>query len=391
MGRIEVNSILFLFIKKQEKREIILNDFKFLSKGMMNTLSGMGYKEFTPIQEKCIPKVYEGKDVLGQAQTGSGKTAAFLVPLIEKIDAKKRKPQVLILCPTRELAKQIGDVGIQLTKHLKGVFVTSVYGGQKVSIQKRILKKGCQIIVGTPGRTLDLIKHNAITVGNIQTVVLDEADEMLDMGFRKELTGILDILPKVNQTLLFSATINKEISKVADKFLNDPEIIKIDRDLAPAKSVKQFYILSKDKLKPKKIEKYIKDKSPNLTIVFCNTKRKVDFLHKELKQNGIDCGSIHGDVSQNVREQVMKKFKSGKVKVLIATDVAARGIDIKNIETIINYDLPQTEESYIHRIGRTGRAGKKGKAYSLVTLKQEKKLFDLSKKLDTKITLVENM
>lgn len=360
-----------------------MNFSEKLSKEMNGTLRSIGYKKPTPIQEQALSALLEKKDLIGLAQTGTGKTAAFMIPIMENIFPPNKKVQALILCPTRELAMQTAKVAADLSKHLRGVRTVSVYGGQPVGVQIKALRGGAQIVVGTPGRLKDLIARNVLKLKNVRTVVMDEADEMLDYGFRDDMKEILSSVPQNRQTMLFSATMNKEVSAIATQFQTDPVRIEVGAQNKPVETVKQAYMQTKRKSNA--VCGIIKRCTPRLTLVFCNTKRKVKELQKELHDRGFASSCLHGDMRQKERDTIMNTFRKGKTKVLIATDVAARGIDIEKIDLVINYDVPDKPDYYVHRIGRTGRAGNDGRAYTLITPREHSKIKDLERKLHIKL------
>jgi len=334
-----------------------------LSKQVLSSISKMGYEKPTPIQEKAIPLALGEKDIIAQAQTGTGKTAAFGIPLVEKVNPKEKKVQALVLVPTRELAiqvaKELKDIGRN-----KKVFVLSVYGGKSIQHQIKFLKRGNDVIVvGTPGRVKDLIDRGFLKLDGVKFFVLDEADRMLDMGFIEDIEYIMSKLPKEKQTMLFSATMPKEILQLAQKFLKpDYETIRIEPEKVTVDRIKQVAFRTDKENKFKSFVDNLKDNTADKTIVFTKTKKMADELAKKLKKEGFNADAIHGDYSQAKREKVLRDFRAGKLKILVATDVAARGLDIKGIETVYNYDIPNDVESYVHRIGRTGRAGKEGVA-----------------------------
>ncbi len=307
-----------------------------------------------------------GRDLIGQAQTGTGKTAAFGIPLISKIDPSEERVVALVMTPTRELAIQVAEEIGKLTR-FKGVRSLPIYGGQDIGRQIRALKKHPQIIIGTPGRLLDHINRKTIRLNDVQTVVLDEADEMLDMGFMEDITSILSLVPEERQTMLFSATMPPNIQKLANQFLRDPEHVSVMPKQVSAPLIEQAYIEVPERVKFDALSRLLDMESPELAIVFGRTKRRVDELSEALQKRGYSADGLHGDLSQNQRDNVMRKFRDGSIDVLVATDVAARGLDVSGVTHVINFDLPQDPESYVHRIGRTGRAGKEGSAWSFVT------------------------
>ncbi len=343
-----------------------------LSNEILRSISDMGFEEPTPIQVSAIPLILEGLDVVGQAQTGTGKTAAFGIPIVEKC-TKKKNPFAIILEPTRELAIQVSEEISKLGK-FKKINVLPVYGGTSIERQIKSLKRGVEIIVGTPGRILDHIKRKTISFSDIKIVVLDEADEMLNMGFIEDIETILKATPSERQTLLFSATMPEPIINIAKRHMKSPARIKVNAKELVIPKIKQIFyeVRSEDKIKA--LSKLIDVEDPQLAMVFCHTRREVDEVAAKLNQMGYNAGAIHGDYTQAKREEVMKKFKDGMLDILVATDVAARGLDIQNVTHVFNYSIPQNPESYIHRIGRTGRAGKTGIAITLVTPREYKNL-----------------
>ncbi|MEI2666407.1 DEAD/DEAH box helicase [Rossellomorea sp. LJF3] len=337
-----------------------------LSASTLKSIKRMGFEEATPIQASTIPVGLEGKDIIGQAQTGTGKTTAFGIPMIEKIDVKNPKVQALIIAPTRELAIQVSEELYRIGAD-KRARVLSVYGGQDIQRQIRAMKKNPHIIVGTPGRLLDHIKRKTLNLENVETLVLDEADEMLNMGFIEDIESILETVPSTRQTLLFSATMPDPIRRIANRFMTEPEVIKVKSKEVTVSNIEQFYTKVSEKEKFDTLSRLIDVQSPELAIVFGRTKRRVDELARALSIRGYLAEGIHGDLSQARRMTVLKKFKEGRIDILIATDVAARGLDISGVTHVYNFDIPQDPESYVHRIGRTGRAGKKGMSITFVT------------------------
>ncbi|WP_107948842.1 DEAD/DEAH box helicase [Lysinibacillus parviboronicapiens] len=337
-----------------------------ISESSLRSLKRMGFEEATPIQEGTIKFAMEGRDVLGQAQTGTGKTAAFGIPLIEKIDPKNPAIQALIIAPTRELAIQVSEELYKLG-YDKRVKLLSVYGGQEIGRQIRALKNKPQIIVGTPGRILDHINRRTLKLEEVQTLVLDEADEMLNMGFIDDINTILESVPSSRQTLLFSATMPPAIRKIAETFMNNPEVVKIKAKEMTVENIEQFFVKATEREKFDALSRLLDVQKPELAIIFGRTKRRVDELSQALSVRGYLAEGIHGDLSQAKRISVLRQFKEGKIDILIATDVAARGLDISGVTHVYNFDIPQDPESYVHRIGRTGRAGKSGTAITFVT------------------------
>ncbi|MEZ0479892.1 DEAD/DEAH box helicase [Planococcus sp. SSTMD024] len=337
-----------------------------ISETTLKSVRRMGFEEATPIQEGTIRLGMEGKDIIGQAQTGTGKTTAFGIPLIEKIDTRDGNVQGLVIAPTRELAIQVSEELYNLGKD-KNVRILSVFGGQEIGRQIRALKNRPQIIVGTPGRLLDHINRRTLKLENVNTLVLDEADEMLNMGFIEDIQSIMSNVPETRQTLLFSATMPDPIRRIAEKFMKTPEIVKIKSKEMTVENIEQFYVKSVEREKFDILSRLLNVQQPELAIVFGRTKRRVDELAKALNLRGYLAEGIHGDLSQAKRMSVLKQFKANKIDILVATDVAARGLDISGVSHVYNFDIPQDPESYVHRIGRTGRAGKKGVAVTFVT------------------------
>ena len=337
-----------------------------ISESTLRSVKRMGFEEATPIQEGTITFAMEGRDVLGQAQTGTGKTAAFGIPLIEKIDPKNPNIQALVIAPTRELAIQVSEELYKIG-YDKRVKLLSVYGGQEIGRQIRALKNRPQIIVGTPGRIIDHINRRTLKLDNVQTLVLDEADEMLNMGFIDDINAILENVPAERQTLLFSATMPPAIRKIAETFMRDPEIVKIKAKELTMENIEQFFVKAQEREKFDVLTRLLDVQKPELAIIFGRTKRRVDELSQALGLRGYLAEGIHGDLSQAKRLSVLRQFKENKIDILIATDVAARGLDISGVTHVYNFDIPQDPESYVHRIGRTGRAGKSGLAITFVT------------------------
>ena len=356
-----------------------------ISEEIQKAVEDMGFEEASPIQSLAIPKILAKKDVIGQAQTGTGKTAAFGIPLLENINEHDESLQAIILCPTRELAIQVAEELRKLAAYLPEINVLPVYGGQPIDRQIKALKKGVQIIIGTPGRVMDHISRGTINLSTIKTVILDEADEMLDMGFRDDIEYILEFIPDERQFLLFSATLPVEILQLAQRYQNDSEIVKVTRHELTTPDVDQKYFEVKEDMKLELLSRLLDINDFDLSLVFCNTKRKVDKLVSHLQVRGYLADGLHGDLTQNQRDHVMRKFKNGNIEILVATDVAARGIDVGGVEGVFNYDIPNDNEYYVHRIGRTGRAGKTGKAFSFVSGREIYQLRDIQRYAKTKI------
>lgn len=356
-----------------------------ISNEICRAVLDMGFEEATPIQSQAIPVILEGKDIIGQSQTGTGKTAAFGIPLLERINPEDRRLQALILCPTRELAIQVSEEFRKLLKYKDNIRVLPIYGGQPIDRQIAALRKGTQVVIGTPGRVMDHMRRRTIKAETVQMMVLDEADEMLDMGFREDIETILVKIPEEHQTLLFSATLSPEILDITKRFQRNPEFIKIVRKELTVPNIEQYYFDVKEKTKLDALCRIIDVYDPKLAMVFCNTKKRVDDLVEMLQGRGYFAEGLHGDLKQAQRDKVMQKFRNGTIEILVATDVAARGIDVDDIDVVFNYDVPQDEEYYVHRIGRTGRAGKAGKAFTFCVGKEIYKLRDIMRYTKTKI------
>ena len=326
-----------------------------------------------------------GIDLIGQAQTGTGKTAAFGIPILEKVDPKLKKLQAIVLCPTRELAIQVADEIRNLSRYMHGIKVLPIYGGQDIVKQIRSLKSGTQIVIGTPGRVMDHMRRKTMKLDFVHTVVLDEADEMLNMGFREDIEFVLSGVPEERQTVLFSATMPKPIMEITKKFQNNAKVIKVTKKELTVPNIEQYYYDVKPKKKEEVLSRLLDIYSPRLSVVFCNTKKQVDLLVNALLGRGYFAAGLHGDMKQEQRDRVMQGFRTGKTEILVATDVAARGIDVDEVEAVFNYDLPQDDEYYVHRIGRTGRAGREGRAFSFVSGKEVYKLKEIQRYCKTKI------
>ncbi|WML68160.1 MAG: ATP-dependent RNA helicase DeaD [Methanoregula sp. SKADARSKE-2] len=350
-----------------------------LSREIGKAIEDMGFEEPTPIQALAIPLIQTGRDVTAQAQTGTGKTAAFGIPLIEKIDASLRLPQAIVLCPTRELCIQIAEEFSQLLAHFPRIAVLPVYGGQPIERQLRALHSGVQIVIGTPGRVMDHLERKTLRLDNVKMVVLDEADQMLDMGFRDDIELILKKIPQERQTLLFSATLPQPIIDISKRFQNKPEFVKVQYAELTVPMIEQSYIEVKDRDKLDVLCRLIDLVDPQLAIIFCNTKRRAEELAGKVKARGYRAEELHGDMKQTQRDRVMGGFRKGSIDILIATDVAARGIDVDDVDMVINFDVPQDVEYYVHRIGRTGRAGKAGRAVTFITSRDYSKLHEIQK------------
>ncbi|MFN8671856.1 MAG: DEAD/DEAH box helicase [Candidatus Sericytochromatia bacterium] len=358
-----------------------------ISEEMLQAINDMGFEEATPIQSEAIPVILEGNDIIGQAQTGTGKTIAFGLPAIENLDLDSKKVQILILCPTRELSIQVSEELSKLCKYKKGVNIATIYGGQSYDKQFQALKKNPKIVVGTPGRVIDHLEKNKLNLEDVKMFVLDEADEMLNMGFLDDIEKILETVPDERQTIFFSATMPKQILELTKKYQKNPKTVKITHKELTVPTIEQYYYEIKAPAKFEVLTRLIDFHNIQFGLVFCNTKQMVDDLAVRLQEHGYPTESLHGDMKQAQREQVMKRFKSGNVQFLVATDVAARGIDIDDIEAVFNFDIPYDEENYVHRIGRTGRAGKKGISFTFVVGKEAYKIRDIQRYANAKLTL----
>lgn len=369
-----------------------LNDTSFTQFGLrgeiIKAINDLGYETPSPIQQKTIPLLLENKDIVGQAQTGTGKTAAFALPVLQNIEVKSTEIQALVLTPTRELAIQVAEAFHSYAKHLGKVRVLPIYGGQSISQQIRHLRGGVQIIVGTPGRVMDHIRRETIDISNLKAVVLDEADEMLRMGFIEDVEWILSHTPETRQTALFSATMPREVRRIADRYLKDAVNVEIERKTLTVPTIKQFYLNVAERQKTDALTRLLETESNSgeAVIIFHRTKVGAAELADKLQARGYAAEAMHGDMSQSQRETVIKRLKNGKVEIVVATDVAARGLDVERISTVINYDMPSDTESYVHRIGRTGRAGREGKTILFVTPRQQRMLRDIENYTKQKIT-----
>ena len=356
-----------------------------ISDEIKRAIADMGFEEPSPIQAQSIPVILSGRDVIGQAQTGTGKTAAFSIPVLETIDPENKSLQAIILCPTRELAIQVSKEIKKLSKYMHGIKSLPVYGGQPIDRQIKSLKGGVQIVIGTPGRVIDHINRKTLKLDNVKMLILDEADEMLDMGFREDIETILNKTPENRQTTFFSATMPKGILDLTRKYQNDPEHVKIVRKEITVSNISQYYIETRNANKLEVLCRLIDVYNPKLSVVFTNTKRGADELVSDLQARGYFADALHGDLKQTQRDIVMDKFRQGTIDILVATDVAARGIDVDDVEAVFNYDLPQDEEYYVHRIGRTGRAGRTGVSFSFVFGKEMRKMRDIERYTKAKL------
>ncbi|MFJ7978197.1 DEAD/DEAH box helicase [Peribacillus sp. JNUCC 23] len=362
---------------------------KFTELGIRLTVEQMlnqnGIHEPTSIQERAIPEIIAKKDVIAKAQTGTGKTLAFLLPIIETVDLEARHIQSLIVTPTRELALQITAELQKFADNIEGLHVLAVYGGQDVERQMKKLERGISVVVATPGRLLDHMRRGTIDLSQVDKLVLDEADQMLHIGFLPEVEEIIEHLPTERQTLLFSATMPDQVKQLSKRFMQSPVTISVKSEGVTVKEIRQVVIETTDRAKQATLFKMIDEERPFLAIVFCRTKRRVSKLHDALKSAGYNVDELHGDLSQAKRERVMKSFREAAIQVLVATDVAARGLDVEGVTHVFNYDIPEDTESYIHRIGRTGRAGEHGLAVTFVAAKDEEELMEIEKGIHLKL------
>lgn len=355
-----------------------------LSPAVLRAVEAMGFEEPSPIQKRTIPLIMAGHDLIGQAQTGTGKTAAFGVPIVERLDHRSKRVQALVITPTRELAIQVAEEITKIGK-FAGVKVVPIYGGQSYDRQLRALEHGAQVVIGTPGRVMDHIRRETLKLDHVRMMVLDEADEMLDMGFIEDIEFILKNVPDDRQTLLFSATVPDPIAKLARRYLNNPEHVRIDPERLTVPLTDQVYYEVREYEKLDALTRILDMEGAERTIIFCRTKKRVDELTEGLQARGYTAEATHGDLNQVQRNRVLKRFKDGGSEILVATDVAARGLDIENVSHVFNYDIPQDTESYVHRIGRTGRAGRSGTAISLVNPKEFRQLRQMERTLRLRI------
>ena len=367
-----------------DSTDLSFNDLS-LSTPIIKALKNVGYESPSPIQAKIIPFVMDGRDVIGQAQTGTGKTAAFALPLLSKINLRLKTPQILVLTPTRELAIQVSEAFQRYAKFLNGFHVLPIYGGQEYGVQLRQLKRGVHIVVGTPGRVMDHMRRGTLKMENITCLVLDEADEMLRMGFIDDVKWVLEQLPKQRQIALFSATIPTPIRNISKRYLNKPEQITIEAKSITADTVRQRYVLVNGREKLDSLTTILESMTFNAIIIFVRTKIATVELSEKLAARGYACTALNGDITQKLREQTIRRLKSGKLDMLIATDVAARGLDVKRISHVINYDIPSDPEAYTHRIGRTGRMGCEGETILFVTPREKHLLRIIEKGTSKKI------
>ena len=361
-----------------------------LSREVLQAIEEMGFVNPSEVQEQTIPEILNGHDLLAQAQTGTGKTASFGIPMIEKIkDNNYETLQGIVLVPTRELARQVSEELQKLSKHKTFIRVLAIYGGADMGKQLRELKRGASIVVGTPGRVIDHMKRKTIDLSSLKFLVLDEADEMFDMGFRDDMKTIIEKTNDDRQTLFFSATFDNEIKEFSKLYQNNPKKVIIEKKELTAEKIKQYYLELNRNMKTEILNRLILIHKPKKSIIFCNTKRMVENLEDEIAQKGYKVDSLHGDMRQSSRDNVMKKFRKGTIDVLIATDVAARGLDVSDIDIVFNYDLPQQAEYYVHRIGRTARAGKKGLSFTFVTSRDYPKFREIEKYANIKMERID--
>ena len=341
-----------------------------LSNEILQALDEMEFSLASPIQSKAIPILQTGKDIIGQAETGTGKTAAFAIPSIQLIDPSSLSTQILVLCPTRELVIQVAGEFTKLTKFIPEIKILPIYGGQNISIQLKALKGQAHVVIGTAGRILDHLRRNTLKLDKVKMVILDEADQMLDMGFREDIEVILEATPRDRQTVMFTATLAKDLMRLMEQHQKNPEHISTMSSNQQSRQIKQFYYNIKGSQKHEALKRLLQFHQIKSALIFCNTKVKVDELAKDLVQENFSTAAIHGDMDQRKRDKVMEDFRDGSVEILVATDVAARGIDVDNLSAVINYDLPRFDQDYVHRIGRTGRAGKEGFALTFIVGKE---------------------
>lgn len=368
----------------EEKKAMRYQDAD-INPDILKAVEEMGFEFMSPIQEQAIPVLLAGKDIIGQAQTGTGKTAAFGIPMIQNVDASLKKLQAIVLCPTRELAMQAAEEIRKLAKYMQGIKVLPVYGGQDITRQIRALSQGVQIVVGTPGRVMDHMRRHTIKTAHVKMIVLDEADEMLNMGFREDIETILADMPIERQMALFSATMPKPILDITHTYQKNAEYIKVTPKEITVAAIKQAYYRIGKRDKMAALCRLMDYYQPVRSLIFCNTKRMVDEMTEILKEKGYQAEGLHGDLSQHQRDMVMGAFRNGRCSILIATDVAARGIDVSGVDAVFNYDVPEDIEYYVHRIGRTGRAGKAGRSFTLVTGREIYKIREIERICHTNI------
>ena len=354
---------------------------------ILEALNDLGYEKPSPIQAECIPHLLSGRDVLGMAQTGSGKTAAFSLPLLNNIDPDLRAPQILVLAPTRELAVQVAEAMTEFSKHMRGVNVVALYGGQRYDVQLRALRQGPQIVVGTPGRLLDHLKRGTLDLSKLSGLVLDEADEMLRMGFIEDVETIMAQIPDGHQTALFSATMPEAIRRITKRFMKDPQEVRIQSSVTTRPDISQSYWSVYGMRKNEALVRFLEAEDFDAAIIFVRTKNATLEVAEALERNGYNSAALNGDMNQALREQTLERLKDGRLDILIATDVAARGLDVERISLVVNYDIPMDSESYVHRIGRTGRAGRAGRALLFVENRERRLLRNIERTM--KLTIPE--
>jgi ATP-dependent RNA helicase DeaD len=352
---------------------------------ILKAIDALGFEQTTPIQALTIPLLMSGIDVIAQAQTGTGKTAAFAIPIMERVDPARRTVQALVLTPTRELALQVAEASYAVGRY-RGVNVLPIYGGQDIQHQLRGLRAGAQLVVGTPGRVLDHIRRGTLELESVQIVVLDEADEMLDMGFSEDIASILEKTPKERQTALFSATVPARIQSLARRYMRDAQLAAISHEARTVPQTRQVYYETSQNAKPDALTRILDFQDPSSALIFCRTRREASDVASTLRGRGYDADAIHGDMSQSQRERVLRAFRDGRVSLLVATDVAARGLDIPDVTHVINYDIPDDSDAYVHRIGRTGRMGRKGEAITLVTPREMRLLRVIEREIRKKLS-----
>ncbi|WP_391488344.1 DEAD/DEAH family ATP-dependent RNA helicase [Leclercia tamurae] len=354
---------------------------------ILESLNDLGYEKPSPIQAECIPHLLAGRDVLGMAQTGSGKTAAFSLPLLNNIDPDLRAPQILVLAPTRELAVQVAEAMTEFSKHMRGVNVVALYGGQRYDVQLRALRQGPQIVVGTPGRLLDHLKRGTLDLSKLSGLVLDEADEMLRMGFIEDVETIMAQIPEGHQTALFSATMPEAIRRITRRFMKDPQEVRIQSSVTTRPDISQSYWSVYGMRKNEALVRFLEAEDFDAAIIFVRTKNATLEVAEALERSGYNSAALNGDMNQALREQTLERLKDGRLDILIATDVAARGLDVERISLVVNYDIPMDSESYVHRIGRTGRAGRAGRALLFVENRERRLLRNIERTM--KLTIPE--
>lgn len=360
-----------------------------LNDSILKALNDLGYEKPSPIQAECIPQLLAGRDVLGMAQTGSGKTAAFSLPLLHNLDPELKAPQILVLAPTRELAVQVAEAMTDFSKHMHGVNVVALYGGQRYDVQLRALRQGPQIVVGTPGRLLDHLKRGTLNLSSLKGLVLDEADEMLRMGFIEDVETIMAQIPEGHQTALFSATMPEAIRRITRRFMKDPQEVRIQSSVTTRPDISQSYWTVHGMRKNEALVRFLESEDFDAAIIFVRTKNATLEVAEALEQSGYNSAALNGDMNQALREQTLERLKDGRLDILIATDVAARGLDVERISLVVNYDIPMDSESYVHRIGRTGRAGRAGRALLFVENRERRLLRNIERIMKLTIPEVE--